>query len=117
MKTNHWEGAFLTRRFELLCPARFDLAAKHIYARWLGEKWRSDWGKTVYEKHIYAFNYGKERCADGVQKNGLEYFSNGYRNILESVKNRGFDSEKPAVPVGSNGVLMDGAHRSAARMS
>lgn len=99
---------------ELLCPARFDLAAKLAYARWLGENRRSDWGTYVYDQHILAFNHAKEESSDGTQKIHLDDFRNRYHEILGDINRRGFDGEKGAVPVGKNGVPIDGAHRTAA---
>lgn len=104
---------------QLLTPARFDIVAKHIYARWDAEQRTSDWGRVVYRNHILAINGGVESKSDTLSPNkdytkvGLEDFFSQYDALLASIKQHGFNP-KYAVPVRHDGVLLDGAHRVAA---
>lgn len=104
-----------SRPLDLLCPARFDICAKHVYARWRGDGMRSEWGGIVYDQHILATNFGREKSADGaIEKEGVREFRNAYHRILDDIGRNGFVAEKGAVPLARNGILMNGAHRAAA---
>lgn len=108
---------------DLLTPARLDVAAKCIYARWYEQKQNSDWGKIVYTKHILTMNGGLGKKLDfntsdtpnqGISKTNIDDFYNQYNEVLGSVKYSGFDANNSVVPISSNHILLDGAHRTAA---
>ena len=111
------EETAVVRAAELLHPLRFDLCAKHIYARWREEKICTDWGKNLYCEHLLALNCGREIYPPKV---GVEEFVHGYDSLLDSIGGEGegrlarFDAARSVVPIDENGVLMDGAHRTAA---
>lgn len=101
---------------DLLTPSRFDIAAKHIYARWHDKKQKSDWGRIVYDNHMLAINGGLETRSDTLNptkdypKVGLDDFYSKYNSLLASIKQDGFKADH-AVPVRHDGVVLDGAHR------
>ena len=109
------EEAAVIRAAELLHPLRFDLCAKHIYARWREEKIGTDWGRNLYREHILAMNLGVEHSP---RKVDVDEFVRAYDSLLASIGNKeeggGFDDSLSVVPVDQNGILMDGAHRTAA---
>jgi FkbM family methyltransferase len=93
----------------LLSCNRFDIVAKYIYIKFKENGLDSEWGKRIYEEHIRAFNRYEE--GDGSGKTGKEAFINSYDNLLESIKNDGFNDELSIVPVNSHNIPIDGAHR------
>ncbi|HET7321925.1 MAG TPA: hypothetical protein VFI96_05485, partial [Longimicrobiaceae bacterium] len=97
---------------ELFTARRFDLAAKHLYARHRLLGVEDGWARRVYEAHLEAFNGFVE--ADGSGKTGPAAFGAAFDAILDSVVEKGFDASESLVPLGRNGIIIDGAHRLAA---
>ena len=95
----------------LLSPLRFDLYGKLYYA-----KHRHDdptQARRVYIEHIKAFNPdGREPGRD--DKTSFEDFISTFDSLLDYFKDNEFDENKSIVPVSSNGIILDGAHRLAA---
>ncbi len=96
----------------LVTADRFDLIAKYIYALFWKSKIESDWGTRLYCNHIRAFNSYEER--DGSNKIGKNAFLSSFDDLLESIAKNGFSDDFSLVPISSEGVLIDGAHRIAA---
>ena len=95
---------------DLIKPERFDICAKHIYARLREHSPSVQWGRTVYEEHIKILNGAREHD----EKVGLSVFIEVYDAILDSVKNCGFDDSKDAIPVNDDNDIIDGSHRTTA---
>ena len=96
---------------DLVTPNRFDVCAKHAYARLREIAPALRWGRLVYEKHILALNQAVE--GDG-EKIGIDRFFASFDAVLDSIKSRGFDNSQSAVPIDGRFVLAGGAHRAAA---
>lgn len=96
---------------ELLSVKRFDIFAKLYYARnRVSDRHNA---LKVYTSHIKAFNPDcKEPGRD--DKTSLENFISAFDELLDTFENGEFDSSKSLVPVDSNGIILDGAHRVAA---
>ena len=93
---------------ELLSPARFDLFAKLYYLR--HREKQPDLAKRVYIEHIRCFNPdGKEPGRD--DKTGFDDFLDAFSRLFDEIREHGFNPKKSLIPVGSNGVILDGAHR------
>lgn len=93
---------------ELLSPARFDLFAKLYYLR--HREKQPDLAKRVYIEHIRCFNPdGKEPGRD--DKTGFDDFLDAFSCLFDEIREHGFNPKKSLIPVGSNGVILDGAHR------
>lgn len=95
----------------LLSPLRFDLFAKLYYA-----KHRDDdptKARHIYIEHIKAFNPdGREPGRD--DKISFEDFIRIFDSLLDYFKENNFDEKESIVPLSSNGIILDGAHRVAA---
>ena len=91
---------------------RFDVIIKHIYAKHLSFRTETTWAKDLYTNHIKVFNGYIED--DGNDKLGKEQFLNAYHNVLESIQSKGFDVAQGEIPMGSDGTIINGAHRLAA---
>ena len=75
-----------------------------------------------YTEHLRVWNGFKELCDDKVPrmndyyksckpKNSTEDFLASYHNLVDSLRNYGFNPSKSSIPVDANGFLVNGAHR------
>ena len=95
----------------LLTSARFDLFAKIYYIA--NKENNNTSAKEIYAEHIQAFNPDLKEPGRN-DKNGIEDFINAFDNIIYQFSATEFDPDKSLIPVDSNGVILDGAHRVAA---
>lgn len=100
--------------FTLLDSRRFDLLAKYIYAKYRELNVRNDWHCRLYLEHIKVFNGFVE--SDGSGKSGKGGFLGIFDDVLDEIKNKGFDGGQTYIPVASGNLIQDGAHRLAACM-
>lgn len=91
---------------ELVTPRRLDLAVKWRFLRHLKQADDRD-SERVYRWHIERRTKGRE---PGSWKQTTDQYVTACGTLLASMMDRGFDSRSP-VRVGSNGLLMGGAHR------
>jgi hypothetical protein len=96
---------------KLLKPNRFDVAAKHLYARYREEKYTADFGEKVYRMHLRYWNNFKE--LNDNSKNSYADFLSKFDDILDSIKIQGFNSSLGSLPLYDN-CLINGGHRLAA---
>lgn len=110
LKDHHFEIKAVNAR-ELLSVYRFDLFAKLFYARHRDEN--PELAREVYLRHIKVFNPdGKE--PGRTDKHSFDDFIQTYDYLLDYFKDHDFDARRSVVPVSSDGVILDGAHRVAA---
>jgi PST family polysaccharide transporter len=91
---------------------RFDVYAKHLYARHWAAGRRCRWAREVYDEHLAAFN-GRDE-GDGSGKRDLTAFLEAYEKLLASVAAGGFNANDSLVPVTASAFPLDGGHRLAA---
>lgn len=91
-----------------ICPERADLMAKYIYAKQREWNVNCDFGLNVYYHHLRVWNHFWELDPP---KQCFDDFRIAFDNTLDSIKNEGFKSSLGAIPIGSNGILCNGAHR------
>lgn len=99
---------------KLLNVNRIDLYAKLSYIKNYDLNWNSSFFKDLYCHHIEAFTDGRFKEEGDNNKDSLTQYLHTFDNIIEDIKNNGFDDSKTIVPVGKDNVLLDGAHRTAA---
>jgi hypothetical protein len=95
-----------------LSPLRLDILIKHRFFRHLLEGGIGD-AEAVYRWHILGRTGGREKKSHKVT---IEHYVIGCHELLGSFRARGFDPAYPVL-VGSNDVLMDGAHRIACALT
>ena len=100
---------------ELLHPSRFDLMAKYLYLKSLDKNLETDFFKEMYHKHLITFNGCKEfpdttLGERGLSKTNINAFINSFKILIDNIKNDGYDNNFP-IPIGKNGVILNGAHR------
>jgi len=88
---------------------RYDLLAKCIYVRYSDLGLNTEWGKDLYKEHIRVFNGYVE--SDGSEKYGADDFINGFDSVIDDISKNEFSADKSIIPIGSNNLIIDGAHR------
>ena len=97
---------------ELFRPNRFDLSMKYLYAEYRDRNINSDFGLNLYKEHLRLWNGFKEY--NRPEKNTFEAFKNEFDEILDSIKENGFDGNKSKISIDSNNELLNGSHRTTA---
>lgn len=106
----HGELATLDPR-ALVHPKRFDLMAKHIYARHRELLVKCDWARKLYLEHLRVLNGFYEAAP---RKEKADDFLTAFNDLLDSIKRDGYLASKKPVPLGRDGSLINGSHRVAA---
>ena len=98
---------------------RLDLVVKYLYAKEILEKpyndYCTDCYKDLYIRHILMRTMGVEPVdvfGKPCEKVNIDDYINSFKNLIESIKNNGFDENCP-VPF-CDGLIANGAHRIAA---
>ena len=99
----------------MLPGCRFDLMAKYLYMLSIDKNLKTDFFKELYIKHLITFNGCKElpdtsRGESGIAKNNVNDFIISFNNLIENLKKNGYDERFP-IPIGNNGIIINGAHR------
>lgn len=102
------------RAIDLLTPNRIDLIAKYEYLVFKQNAVKSNLAEEVYKSHLDVFSDGGFYEPGSDTKNSYEDFVKEYDDIYDSLKERGFDSAKSLIPIGNDGVIINGGHRTAA---
>lgn len=90
---------------------RFDMMAKWLYIDAYEKGIDISWATDIYKDSIRAFSCGKF-CEPGTEgKDSFEVYLTEFNELIEDIKENGFDDTKSIIPVGKNDVLLDGAHR------
>lgn len=97
---------------KLLSPHRFDVMAKYVYAKHYKNRYDMGWVTEVYREHLRVWGGGVEGDLSG--KDDFEKYLSSFNNLLKSVEKNGFSEKKGLLPIGKNGIIVDGAHRAAA---
>lgn len=97
---------------DLLSPDRLDIVVKYKYVQAYLENRDMTYIKKVYKAHIEAFSQGTyvEPGQEKKKKNIHDYYKE-FDNLIESMKEHGFDEEKSVVPINENNVICNGSHR------
>lgn len=99
---------------ELLTPYRLDLMPKIQWLEAYETGAAKDYAETYYRESIKAIT--GRTCKEGGKedkKYSFDSFVEEFKILTEQIKNEGFDTERSVIPVDKNGVIMDGAHRTA----
>lgn len=89
-----------------ICPRRFDIFMKFLYAKALIENKDVDKYEQLYLSHIDAFGHFVEGDKDKV---GKDVFLQTFHHLVDTIKD-GYD-QRAVIPFDVNGLAMDGGHR------
>lgn len=87
---------------------RFDVFIKYLFIKSIELNYQTSFYEDMYRNHLSVWNGFSEY--DNANKNNYQAFRSTFINIMQSIKNEGYLSEKPAVPIIKNSIL-NGAHR------
>lgn len=94
----------------LFCAQRIDLPIKYCFVKCYVEKQDMEWITELYLAHIASFTNGSFEEQGNKKKKGKEVYLNTFCDLIDSIRLED-KWEKSAIPVGENGVILDGAHR------
>lgn len=103
----------LTDATDLLIPQRFDIAAKHLYARFREKNINSDWGRFVYAYHIRIWNNFFE---ESPLKTSEAEFLESFHKLIEAMRMAPVEGLPSLIPLTREGIPLNGAHRIAAAL-
>lgn len=98
----------------LVTTNRIDIVIKILYLE-LSSKAKK-YAQKIYSEHIDSFTLGKFQEPGSESKKNLQNFFDEFRNLETSIKAEGFKSELGAIPLASDGSILNGSHRIAAAM-
>jgi hypothetical protein len=93
---------------DLVVPRRFDIMAKYIYAQSLECDIHSSWPLELYRTYVRVAVNGKDHLE---HKKSVDTFVNAFKKTLQNIKQYGFDAQKSTVCIGTEGEIVNGAHR------
>lgn len=110
-----------TNIHKLMSYRRLDLVVKYLFAREIidfdkNDDFKYGIAKDLYIRHILMRTMGVEPKSchdDAADKTGIEEYISSYRKLIKSFQTKGFDENCP-IPLGNDGLLLNGAHRLAA---
>lgn len=99
---------------------RLDLIVKYLFAKEILDTKNNLYSKDIYKdlyiRHILMRTMGKEPVdiyGNQSSKQTVDDYVNSFRDLIFSIDKNGFDKNNP-VPVSSNNLIANGAHRVAA---
>jgi hypothetical protein len=108
------EDFILSDSRALLSPYRIDLIAKFIYIESKEKKVNIEYAKELYKSHIQAFTHGRyKEQGQETTKSGIEVFYNILDQLIITIQEEGFNNKVSRIPIDKNGIIIDGAHRTA----
>lgn len=102
----------MKKAIELVTHFRFDLVLKYLYAKSIVKKYKTNFFKQMYKKHLELWNGFTEY--DNSNKNSFQAFDDEFHKIINSIQDDGFNPEISKVPIVEKKYLVNGSHRVAA---
>lgn len=97
---------------DLFRANRFDLPIKHLYARYRENNIQSSFGLNAYKEHLRLWSGFIEY--DKPEKNTFEAFKKVFDDLLDSIKENGFNKNISKIPINFENKLLNGSHRTTA---
>ena len=103
------ENIVIKNSKSLMSPRRLDLGFKLFY---LNNKDKlSELSNNLYRKTIEIITNFSFREFGNNNKTNYTSFLNQFKEIEESIKSKGFDSNESLIPVSLDNIILDGSHR------
>lgn len=90
---------------------RFDVIAKYLYIKSLDLNYDTDFFFNLYKESLNAFSLGGFSEGGTDKKNNFEDFLRIFKELYQSLKDKGMDEKKSLIPVMNGNLIIDGAHR------
>lgn len=97
----------------LLTANRLDLACKLYYIECLDRNADMTFAEELYQAHLEAFSNGAFVEPGQNAKNSVQDYHESFRRLIGDMREHGFDASKSVIPVGEDGTILDGSHRTA----
>lgn len=108
--TQKYKVEYINAR-ELITADRIDLVAKIKYIEAIDKGYKTDFFEDLYRETIAAFSDDTYKEPGNKEKNSFKKYTKIFKELIDEIKNNGFDINKSIIPVGKNNAIMDGAHR------
>ncbi|WP_155840124.1 hypothetical protein [Butyrivibrio sp. MC2021] len=95
----------------LISPLRLDLLAKIAYVESREKNRNREFALGIYKRTLEACTLGTFSEFDNDKKQNFDDFVTEFDKLIDSIKEKGMDSSISVIPVGKNGIIMNGAHR------
>ena len=95
----------------LLTAGRLDLACKLYYIDCMEQKADMAFARELYQAHLESFSNGTFVEPGQKAKNSVQDYFEAFHQMIEDMREHGFDPDKSVVPVGDDGTILDGSHR------
>lgn len=92
---------------------RLDLVSKLFYIECREKGYDCSFAKELYTEFIRAFSLGSFTEPGTESKNSIEKYFASFDVLIDNVKKTGLSAEQSVVPIGENGSILDGSHRTA----
>lgn len=102
---------FTVKASTLLVPQRIDLLIKLLYVEAKVTGYGLDYALNVYINHIHAITAFKDEENGQADKNNIDAFVKTFDSLISEIKENGFDATKSVIPISSDNIILDGAHR------
>jgi len=97
---------------DLFVSSRIDLIAKYKYVEAFMNNYEGSFFKDLYVKHIEAFTNGLFiESNQRNNKDSLDKFISIFKKLIIDIKDNGVNPSISVIPVTSNNIILDGAHR------
>ncbi|MFT4261026.1 MAG: hypothetical protein ACMXX9_01185, partial [Candidatus Woesearchaeota archaeon] len=84
---------------------RLDIIIKYLYVKSYVENNNYEYYKKLYLTSIKIINGGFED-----NKKSIDDFLNKFNKLITSIQKKGFN-KKYSIPIGKDGIILNGAHR------
>lgn len=95
----------------LISPFRLDLLAKIAYVESYDKNINREFALGIYKRTLEACTLGTFSEFDNDKKQNFDDFVSEFDKLIESIKEKGVDPSISVIPVGQNGIIINGAHR------
>lgn len=97
---------------ELITSSRIDLVAKYKFVEMYDNNWKVPFIEELYKAHLAAFSYGSFiESGQEKTKNTYEKYVKTFYELINDIKEKGFDENLSVIPVGDDNIILNGAHR------
>lgn len=110
--SNEFEITYVDAK-QFLRPERMDLICKLVYIDSKIKNRNLDYARELYTEHIRAFSNGTFKEPGNKNKNSIEKYFEVFDSLIESCQKLPLSAQKSVVPVGADGNILDGSHRTA----
>ena len=101
------------RAKEFLRAERIDLVCKLYYIDCREKKENLEFARQLYTEHIKAFSEGSFTEPGSEEKNTIQKYLDTFDQLIDNIKNDGFNQDISVIPISSDGSILDGSHRTA----